>query len=290
VGVDIPALNEWFALNQRPLPWRDPSCSPWGVMVSEVMLQQTPVARVEPVWHDWITRWPTPSDLARSSQADAVGAWGRLGYPRRAMRLYQAARILHSEHGGAVPRELAALLALPGIGDYTARAIRTFAFGIPEPVVDINVRRVMARAHVGEGDAGPARISADRETVWEVLKPLDAQAQVSGAKALMELGAVTCTARSPQCAVCPIRESCAWRAAGYPPYRGKKAPTQARFEGSDRQVRGIILRELRGNDTPVPEEFLTTLWHDATQFHRALESLLADGLAARTEGGIALAS
>lgn len=286
--MDIQGLNQWFEHQQRPLPWREPTCTPWGVLVSEVMLQQTPVARVEPVWHQWMERWPTPLDLAHTSLANVLSAWGRLGYPRRALRLHQAAVRIVESHEGIVPRNLEDLLALPGIGDYTARAVRTFAFGIPEPVVDTNVRRVMARALEGEGEAGPPRMKPDRDRLWQILSPEDSASQVQAAKAIMELGATICTARSPHCGQCPLRSSCAWRAAGYPEYQGVKAPTQARFEGSDRQVRGIILRELRHSDIPIPEEFFASLWHDDQQLHRALESLLADGLATRGEEGISL--
>jgi A/G-specific adenine glycosylase len=281
-------LNQWFQKHQRPLPWRSPSCSSWGVLVSEVMLQQTPVARVEPVWHAWMHRWPTPADLASSTQADAVAAWGRLGYPRRAMRLHQSAKKLATLHGGVVPKDREALRALPGVGDYTARAVRTFAFGIPEPVVDTNVRRVIARARAGQGEAGPPRVSADRASVWELLEPLDRKSQVDGAKALMELGATICTARAPQCGACPVRDQCRWRSAGYPAYQGQKSSPQPRFEGSDRQVRGIILRELRGSDIPVPIGFLASLWKDKEQRERALESLVKDGLVAFTQEGISL--
>ena len=288
--MDIATLNQWFARHQRPLPWREQSCSPWGVMVSEVMLQQTPVARVEPVWHQWMERWPTPTDLASSSRADAVIAWGRLGYPRRALRLHQAACQITSEHGGEVPYDLDVLLGLPGIGDYTARAIRTFAFGVPEPVVDTNVRRVMARVVQGQGEAGPPRITGDRTALWAVLEPEKPPAQVQAAKAIMELGAVVCTARSPRCEECPLQSSCAWRRSGYPEYLGATGPKQGKFEGSDRQVRGIILRELRHSDIPVPEAFLLTLWHDEVQLRRALESLVADGLATRDEGALRLAT
>ena len=283
-------MNAWFGLHQRPLPWREETCSAWGVLVSEVMLQQTPVARVEPVWRAWMERWPTPGDLAQSSVADAVTAWGRLGYPRRALRLHQAAEAIQAHHSGEVPTSLDDLLALPGIGDYTARAVRTFAFGIPEPVVDTNVRRVLARALQGLGEAGPPRMSADRERLRGVLSEVDSDSQVQAAKAIMELGAVMCTPRSPQCEQCPLRNSCAWRASGYPEYEGVRAPKQARFEGSDRQVRGIILRELRHSDIPVPEDFLQSLWPDDRQLRRALESLLADGLATRSDGGISLPS
>jgi len=286
--VDIKALTDWFALHQRPLPWREKSCSPWGVMVSEVMLQQTPVARVEPVWHKWMNRWPDPADLAHASKADVVTAWGRLGYPRRALRLHAAAVQIEADHGGEVPRDLDDLLDLPGIGDYTARAIRTFAYGIPEPVVDTNVRRVVARAHKGNGEAGPPRVRSDREELWGLMSAEDTRTQVQGAKAIMELGATICTARTPRCEECPLAHACAWRDAGYPEYRGARAPTQARFEGSDRQVRGIILRELRHSDTPVPEDFLASLWVNRQQFQRALESLVSDGLATREPEGITL--
>lgn len=286
--MDIKALTEWFALHHRPLPWREKSCSPWGVMVSEVMLQQTPVARVEPVWFEWMSRWPSPSDLAQASKAEVVTAWGRLGYPRRALRLHGAAVQIVADHEGKVPQDLDHLLSLPGIGDYTARAIRTFAFGIPEPVVDTNVRRVVARAHKGNGEAGPPRVRSDREELWGVLSAEDNDTQVQGAKAIMELGATICTARTPRCEECPLAPACAWRAAGYPEYVGAKAPTQGRFEGSDRQVRGIILRELRHSDTPVPEDFLASLWPDRQQFQRALDSLVSDGLAIRESEGITL--
>ncbi len=288
--VDILAVATWFRNNHRPLPWRSPSCTPWGVLVSEVMLQQTPVARVEPVWLEWMSRWPTPSDLARASQADAVSAWGRLGYPRRAMRLHQAAKSLVADHGGQVPQDVDSLLALPGIGDYTARAIRTFAWGIPEPVVDTNVRRVVQRAVAGQGEAGPPRATADRDALWALLSPLEHSSQVLAAKSVMELGAMVCTARAPRCGLCPIQDSCAWRQAGYPIYEGAKAASQGRFEGSDRQVRGIIMRELRHSDIPVPEDFLATLWSDPEQFQRALSSLLDDGLVGRSDEGLSLAS
>ena len=288
--MDIQALTRWFARHHRALPWRDPSCSAWGVMVSEVMLQQTPVARVEPVWHEWMARWPTPGDLARSPRAEAIIAWGRLGYPRRALRLHQAATLITQSHGGDVPTDLDDLLALPGIGDYTARAIRTFAYGIPEPVVDTNVRRVVARAEAGQAEAGPPRVRADREAVWDLIAEESTSTRVQAAAALMELGALICTARSPKCAECPVADSCRWRLAEYPEYQGVKAPTQARFEGSDRHVRGIILRELRSSDIPIPEEFFSSLWKDSSQLERALESLVQDGLATRVEGTIGLAS
>lgn len=269
----------WFEDNKRDLPWRAPEAGPWGVLVSEVMLQQTPVSRVLPVYEYWMARWPSPAHLAEESLAEVLRAWDRMGYPRRAKRLQEAAHVVVAEHGGVVPRELDALLALPGVGDYTARAIRCFAFGIAEAVVDTNVRRVIARAQAGQGEAGPPRTVADRANVSALLETLDDPAsQCVGAAGLMELGAIVCKARAPECSSCPIADLCRWRISGYPPYDGATATKQARFEGSDRQVRGIILRELRSSDTPVPLGFLRTLWSEQEQFERALSSLLEDGL------------
>jgi A/G-specific adenine glycosylase len=269
----------WFSENKRDLPWRAPDASPWSILVSEVMLQQTPVARVLPVHDYWLSRWPTPASLATESLAEVLRAWDKMGYPRRAKRLHEAATVIVNHHQGVVPQELDALLALPGVGDYTARAVRCFAFQIPESVVDTNVRRVVARAVLGQGEAGPPRTVADRGALGELLETLDDDpARCAGAAGLMELGALVCKARTPDCQACPLADVCQWRAQGYPAYVGKIAPKQARFEGSDRQARGVILRELRTSDTPVPEIFLQGLWPEAPQFSRALSSLIEDGL------------
>ena len=268
----------WFAEHARDLPWRRPGFSAWGTLVSEIMLQQTPVARVIPRLAQWLERWPTPDALAADSPAEAVRAWDRLGYPRRALRLHAAAVAISERHGGIVPADVDALLALPGIGDYTARAVAAFAFGVRTPVVDVNTRRVLARAVAGLGEAGPARTRADLDAMQALLPSDPAEARQFNA-GTMELGQTVCTARAPKCEACPIAELCAWRAAGYPDYDGPAAPRQARFEGSDRQVRGLILRELRHSDAPVPAEVVEQLWPDAVQRERALASLLADGLA-----------
>jgi len=255
------------------------------------MLQQTPVARVQPLWLEWMSRWPKPADLASATQAEAITAWGKLGYPRRAKRLYESACIIVAQHEGVVPQGLDELLALPGIGDYTARAVRTFAFSIPEPIVDTNIRRVVARAVLGNGEAGPPRTSADRADVSAVLEAIDPHDQVDFAKGLMELGALVCTARTPHCNDCPLLDSCAWAQADYPAFEGKKAPTQARYEGSDRQVRGMFLGELRESDIPIPQIFLLGLWPDKNQATRALTSLITDGLlVADDHGDISLAN
>ncbi|GAA1736152.1 A/G-specific adenine glycosylase [Microcella frigidaquae] len=273
-----PRVVAWFAQNARDLPWRRPGFSAWGVLVSEIMLQQTPVARVIPRLEQWLDRWPTPDALAADSPAEAVRAWQSLGYPRRALALHAAAMAISERHAGVVPDDMDALLALPGIGDYTARAVAAFAYGRPVPVVDVNTRRVLARAVHGQGEAGPARTRADLAAMQELLPsdPTEAQAFNAGA---MELGQTVCVARSPRCEACPIAELCAWRAAGYPAYTGPAAPRQARYEGSDRQVRGLIMRALRHSDGPVPAEAIELLWPDAVQRERALAGLLRDGLA-----------
>ncbi len=274
------AVVDWFDGSHRDLPWRSSDTTAWGVLVSEVMLQQTPVPRVIPLWLEWLERWPTPAACADAPLSEVITLWGRLGYPRRAKRLHESAQVITQQHGGELPHELDALLALPGIGDYTARAIRCFAFGYPDPVVDTNVRRVMARLERGEAEAGPPRTVADLHAGQDALDQVEGtQRQVTLAKGLMELGAVVCTARKPQCDQCPVLGACQWRAAGYPPYEGKRSPAQARYEGSDRQARGVLLRELRASDTPVPVSFLETLLTDREQFSRALASLVKDGLA-----------
>lgn len=273
------AIVTWFSTDHRKLPWREKTCTPWGVLVSEVMLQQTPVARVLPVWEEWIARWPTPEACASAPLSEVITVWGRLGYPRRAKRLHEAALVMATTHDGSVPVQLDALLALPGVGDYTARAVRCFAFAIPDPVVDTNVRRVLARLVEGHGEAGPPRAKADLDAGQAALDRVTSVVdKVTLSKGLMELGAMICTARSPQCETCPVASQCEWKSRGYPAYEGPKAPGQRKFEGSDRQVRGLILRELRGSDTPVPTAFLATLTDDSSQFDRAAASLRADGL------------
>jgi A/G-specific adenine glycosylase len=274
---------EWFRAQARDLPWRRPGTTPWGVLVSEFMLQQTPVARVEPVWERWMAEWPTPSALAAASRADVLRAWGKLGYPRRAMRLHAAAEAIAAEHGDRVPSDVDTLESLPGIGSYTARAVAAFGYGLRAPVVDTNVRRVVARAVHGQGDAGPARVKADLADVDALLPLEDAEAAVVSA-ALMELGAVVCTARSPKCTLCPIHADCAWIAAGRPEYTGPRKPVQG-FAGTDRQVRGKLLDVLRGAHHPVEKPALDRVWADGAQRDRCLDSLLVDGLAEQTADG-----
>jgi A/G-specific adenine glycosylase len=284
------ALNAWFADAARPLPWRAAEVSPWAVLVSEFMLQQTQVARVVPQWEAWIRRWPTPAALASEPPAEAVRAWDRLGYPRRALWLHRAAVEIVERHGGEVPDDLDALLALQGVGPYTARAIAAFAFGRRHPVVDTNTRRVIARAVLGQAQPRPPSTARDLAGMSALLPESDAAARVFNAAA-MELGATVCTARAPDCDACPIASACAWRLAGYPAYDGPRRAVQARFEGSDRQVRGLVMRELRAAHRPVARDELTGLWADAAQLDRAIDGLVADGLAvADPQGGLGLPS
>lgn len=281
-------VNEWFAQNRRDLPWRRDGFGPWGILVSEFMLQQTPVARVIEPLAAWLDRWPTPAALAAAPSGDAVRAWGRLGYPRRALRLHACAVAITELHGGVVPESVDELLALPGVGEYTARAVAVFAYGHRHPVVDTNVRRVIARAIDGQADAGPPSTKRDLAAMEAVLPVDDAAARVTNA-AVMELGALICTARSPRCDDCPIADRCVWRAAGYPDYLGPTRAAQAKYEGSDRQVRGLMMAELRASDIPVSRVELDALWPDATQRGRALAGLLADGLVVGTmEDGYSL--
>ncbi len=267
---------DWYAVAARDLPWRRPGVSPWAVLVSEMMLQQTPVARVLPAYEAWLARWPEPADCAAEPAGEAVRMWGKLGYPRRALRLHEAATTIAERHGGVVPADLDELLALPGVGAYTARAVASFAYAARHPVVDTNVRRVVARAVLGQGDAGPPSTTRDLAAVEALLPAEPARAARFGV-ATMELGALVCTARAPRCGDCPVRARCAWRAAGSPPYAGP-VPRPQRFAGTDRQVRGLLLDVLRGADSPVPAATLDAVWSDGVQRARALDGLVADGL------------
>lgn len=267
-------VSAWYATAARDLPWRRAGTSAWGVLVSEVMLQQTPVNRIVPAWQEWLARWPTPTALAADEPGDAVRAWGRLGYPRRALRLHAAASSVVERHGGELPRTVPELLSLPGVGDYTARAVAAFAHRQRHPVVDTNVRRVVARTVEGIADAAVTR--RDLQLV-DGLLPHDAEAAATASVALMELGALVCTARAPGCDTCPVARSCAWRAAGYPALAAPVRRPQ-RYAGTDRQVRGRLLAVLRDAAGPVPAELLDQAWEEPVQRARALDGLVSDGL------------
>jgi A/G-specific adenine glycosylase len=279
-----PAILEWYDEHARDLPWRGPGATPWAVMVSEFMLQQTPVSRVLPVFESWMTTWPTPSALAAASSGEAVRAWGRLGYPRRALRLHAAATAIVDRHGGDVPPSYDDLIALPGVGDYTASAIASFAFGARHAVLDTNVRRVLARAVSGVEFPATAVTRAER-AVAESLVP--EQQPATWAVAVMELGALVCTAASPRCADCPVSDQCAWNTAGRPAYDGPPRRGQA-WAGTDRQVRGRLMAVLRDTEGSVARSRLDDVWSDAVQRERALQSLLDDGLVVEVEGRYAL--
>ena len=272
----------WYDDHARDLPWRDPSASPWAVMVSEFMLQQTPVSRVLPVYEQWLERWPAPADLAAVPAGEAVRAWGRLGYPRRALRLHAAATEIRRHHEGQVPDSYDDLLALPGVGDYTAAAIASFAFGQRHVVLDTNVRRVLARTLAGVELPAVTVNRAERDLAATVLPDDDATA-ATWSVAVMELGATVCVAGSPRCSACPVTDQCAWRAAGYPAYHGPPRRGQT-YDGTDRQCRGRILALARDDHAPVHRSRIEAAWPAGEQRERCLASLLDDGLLVRVGG------
>jgi A/G-specific adenine glycosylase len=281
----LAGLREWYAQEARELPWRRPGVTAWEVLVSEIMLQQTPVARVLPAFHRWIERWPTPAALAASPSGEAVREWGRLGYPRRALRLHAAAVVCVERHGGAVPDSPLELRALAGVGSYTAAAVAAFAYGARIPVVDTNVRRVVARFALGL----PGALSIPDAEVAQLL-PADPALAAATSVALMELGALVCVSRSPRCASCPLTRSCRWLAAGAPTpaEAGVRTRRSQGYEGTDRQVRGRLLAVLRDAHGSVDPSVLDGTWPDHEQRERALASLLEDGLVVAIPGGYSL--
>jgi A/G-specific adenine glycosylase len=277
-------VTGWYAVAARDLPWRRPGTSPWAVMVSEFMLQQTPVVRVLPVFETWLERWPTPGALAAEPSGEAVRAWGRLGYPRRALRLHACAVAITDEHGGEVPDTYEELRALPGVGDYTAAAIASFGYGRSHAVLDTNVRRVLGRA-MSASEFPPASVTRAERELAEALVP--AEHPELWAVAVMELGALVCTAANPRCDSCPIRVQCSWHTAGRPAYDGPPRRGQS-YAGTDRQCRGRLLAVLRDTHAVVPKTRLDAAWADDTQRERALAGLLDDGLVVASAGGYAL--
>lgn len=281
----IEAICAWFDANGRDLPWRRPGTSAWGVLVSEVMSQQTPMSRVIGPWHEWMNRWPTPDDLAEEDSGEAVAAWGRLGYPRRALRLHSCAVAIATEHDGVVPNSYDELVALPGIGDYTASAVVSFAFGGRATVLDTNVRRLIARAESGIASC-PTSVTRAERVVADALVPDEDVRAAKWAVASMELGALVCTARSPQCEVCPIRDSCRWVIDGKP----DNAPARRGqpWKGTDRQCRGVIMDVVRNSPRGVKVQMALSAWPEPDQASRCLESLLDDGLVHRRGSLISL--
>lgn len=275
-------LARWYAEHARDLPWRRPDATPWSILVSEVMLQQTPVSRVVPAHAAWLARWPDPVSLAAASPADAVRQWDRLGYPRRAVRLHASAQQIASQHGGMVPSSAEQLRTLPGVGAYTAAAVASFAFGQRNAVLDTNVRRVLARLVRGEFLAGGTP-SAAEVRLAESLLPADGQQAARWSVSVMELGALVCTAARPRCGDCPMAGQCSWLERGRPPTRARRQA--ASYSGSDRHCRGSLLAVLRQADGPVLEQALAASWDDSGQRTRALAALIADGLVSRYPDG-----
>ena len=269
-------VGGWFDEHRRDLPWRAADRTPWGVLVSEVMLQQTPVARVVPAWTAWMSRWPQPAGLAAEAPGEAVRQWDRLGYPRRALNLHAASLVIVERHDGRVPEAEADLRELPGVGEYTAAAVRAFAFGRRSVVLDTNVRRVLARLVDGQEHPPPSLTVGERARA-DSLVPVDDAAAAHWSAAVMELGALVCTANSPRCSQCPVVGMCAWVRAGQPAYDGPERRVQ-RFAGTDRQVRGRIMAVLRESRSPVSRSAIESVWEGSIQRERALDGLVADGL------------
>ena len=269
-------ITSWFAANKRDLPWRNSNA--WGVLVSEFMLQQTPVVRVLPKWNEWMERWPTPHDLSTASTAEVITAWGRLGYPRRALRLHECAKIISTEYAGAVPESEEVLKTLPGVGEYTAAAIAAFAYGARTLVLDINIRRLFSRAIDGIEAPRPNLSNLERAARAELIPEKDPHIW---AAATMELGALVCTSRNPSCDQCPLTSICEWKAAGYPA-SDQPRKTQA-WHGTDRQCRGVIVQALRENASLSTRE-IHKLWGEQSQVEKALSTLLKDGLISLNSG------
>ena len=270
--LEKPIVN-WFKKNKRDLPWR--TTSPWGVMVSEYMLQQTPVNRVLPVWVEWMNRWPTPADLAKATPAQVITAWGRLGYPRRALRLHAAAQILVEDFNNEVPDDEFTLQLLPGIGQYTAAAIVAFAYQKRALVMDVNIRRVLTRVIDGNEHPLPAPTTRERAARLTLLPEKSAHVW---AAATMELGALICTSKNPICELCPVIADCNWRKNGYP--KSDLIRKSQEWHGTDRKCRGTIIQALRENES-LTESEIKKLWPDTSQIEKALETLIEDQLIER---------
>ncbi len=263
-------IIDWFKKNKRDLPWR--KTDSWGVLVSEIMLQQTPVQRVLPVYNEWMKRWPTAADLAKASPAEVITAWGRLGYPRRALRLHECAKVITTEYKGVIPDTEAELRKLPGIGEYTAAAMVAFAFNGSSIVLDINIRRLFSRLFKGEEAPSAAPTKAERDEYAQYVPKKNPHLW---AAATMELGALICTAKNPVCGRCPVADQCLWRSLDYPAStRIKRTQT---WHGTDRQCRGTVVQALRDNSVLTKREILL-LWDVPSQVEKAILTLLDDGL------------
>ena len=271
-------ITSWFKENKRDLPWRKSDA--WGVLVSEIMLQQTPVQRVLPIYQEWMKRWPTAADLAKATPAEVITAWGRLGYPRRALRLHECAKMITSELKGVIPNDETELRKLPGIGEYTAAAIVAFAFQGKSLVLDINIRRLFSRLYKGEEAPTAAPTKAERVEYAQYVP--DKKAHLWAA-ATMELGALICTAKKPLCGRCPVADKCQWRSLDYP--SSERVKRSQSWHGTDRQCRGAIVQALRDNPTLSRRE-INLLWDVPSQVEKAILTLLDDGLIEEQRKGI----
>ncbi|MGI8776417.1 MAG: A/G-specific adenine glycosylase [Acidimicrobiales bacterium] len=276
----------WGRPAYRDLPWRR-TRDPWAILVSELMLQQTQVARVVPRWDVFLARFPTAATCAAAPVGDVVRAWAGLGYNRRAVNLHRAATMVVDRHGGTLPADLGALLALPGVGPYTARAIRVFAFGADVGLVETNSARVLARAVAG----GP--LSAAQAQTWaDALVP--AGRGWDWNQAVMDFGSVVCRRRAPACGDCPVARSCAWTMAGRPspdPAEGTAGAGtgQPVFAGSDREGRGRLVAALRTGPVPVADISAAAGWPgDPDRARRTAEALVFEGLARLRDGTLTL--
>jgi A/G-specific adenine glycosylase len=263
-------ITSWFKKNKRDLPWRKTDA--WGVLVSEFMLQQTPVNRVLPVYEAWMKRWPTAASLAKATPAEVITAWGRLGYPRRALRLHECAKEITQNFKGKIPEDEAELRALPGIGEYTAAAITAFAFEKRSLVLDINIRRLFARLFDGVETPKQTATKVEKSRYEELIPKKDPHLW---AAATMELGAVICTSQSPKCGICPVAHVCTWRSLDYP--KSDVVKRRQSWHGTDRQCRGTIVQALRENEVLTKSQ-ITQLWDVPSQLEKALLTLLHDGL------------
>lgn len=263
-------ISAWFKKNKRDLPWR--KTDSWGILVSEFMLQQTPVNRVLPVYNQWMERWPTAADLAKATPAEVITAWGRLGYPRRALRLHECAKVITSEYKGEIPTTEIELRKLPGVGEYTAAAMVAFAFSGRSLVLDINIRRLFVRLFDGAESPTTSATKAEKARYAELIPKKDPHIW---AAATMELGALICTSQSPKCAICPVADKCLWRSLDFP--KSDLVKRRQSWHGTDRQCRGAVVQALRENDVLTKAQ-IAQLWDVPSQLEKALLTLLDDGL------------
>ena len=271
------AVLGWYARSRRDLPWRR-TTDPYTVLVSEVMLQQTQVPRVIPKYQAFLDRFPSASQCAAAPVADVVRAWAGLGYNRRAVNLHRAAVAVVERHGGGFPNDLDALMALPGVGPYTARAVLTFAFGRDVGIVESNTGRVLARV------AGRPLSPTEAQRFADELVP-DGDGWAWN-QAMIDLGATVCLRRAPKCGECPIATHCRWHAGADP---AAPAHKQSTFAGSDRQGRGRLVDAMRVAPVPVDRIPEAAGWpDDPARAHRVASTLVADGLAIEVDGELRL--